>query len=165
MRVVAGAAKKVPPAVRNATRSAAVAAGADVRICPPPFVYLDKNAVTVLGGLRRALAAAAAARPGERRAVQLGRSPDIADHAVTAVEAGADVVIVDTGRRGDLVAVDARLRASGRRDQVELAFGGGVRLGDLATVRRAGADAVDVGRAIVDAPLLDMHLDIVEITP
>jgi nicotinate-nucleotide pyrophosphorylase (carboxylating) len=48
----------------------------------------------------------------------------------------------------------------GHRDAVHLAFGGGVRLEDLTAVRAAGADAADIGRAILDAPLLDLRMTI-----
>lgn len=164
LRVVAGAWKKVAPAQKDGTRAAVAIGGAEVRICPPPFVYLDKNHVTMLGGVAAAVAAAGAL-PGHRRVVQLGRSPDIAADAETAVRAGADVVFVDTGRRDDVAAVAAHLRRSGLREGIELAFAGNVRLADLDDLRRLDLDVVDVGRAIVDAPLLDMHLAIVEVAP
>jgi nicotinate-nucleotide pyrophosphorylase (carboxylating) len=50
------------------------------------------------------------------------------------------------------------LAASGRRRQLTLAFAGGVALADLRAVRDAGADVVDLGRAILDAPLWDLHV-------
>jgi nicotinate-nucleotide pyrophosphorylase (carboxylating) len=162
LRVVAGAWKKVAPAQKEVTRAAVAAGGAEVRICPLPFVYLDKNHVTMLGGVAAAVAAAGAL-PGRRRVVQLGGSPDIAADAEAAVRAGADVVFVDTGRRDDVAAVSAHLRRAGLRGAVELAFAGNVRLADLDALCHLDLDVVDVGRAVVDAPLLDMHLAIVEL--
>ena len=162
LRVVAGAWKKVAPAQKESTRAAVATGGAKARICPPPFVYLDKNHVAMLGGVTSALAAAGRL-PGHRRVVQLGRSPHIAADAEAAARAGADVVFVDTGRRADVIAVADHLRRTGLRDRVELAFAGDVQLADLDELGRLDLDVVDVGRAIVDAPLLDMHLEIVEV--
>ena len=51
----------------------------------------------------------------------------------------------------------------GLRSGVEVAFAGGVQLGDIEALAEIGVDVVDVGRPIVDAPLLDMRLDVVEV--
>lgn len=45
---------------------------------------------------------------------------------------------------------------------IRLAFGGGVRLQDLTDIQAAGAEAVDVGRDILNAPLLDLRMRIIE---
>jgi nicotinate-nucleotide pyrophosphorylase len=58
----------------------------------------------------------------------------------------------------DLADVHSELIRLDLRSKVRLAFGGGVRLQDLGPAAEAGADAVDVGRAILDAPLLDLRL-------
>lgn len=41
-----------------------------------------------------------------------------------------------------------------------LAFGGGVTSARLADVASAGANVVDIGREILDAPLLDLRFDV-----
>jgi nicotinate-nucleotide pyrophosphorylase (carboxylating) len=46
---------------------------------------------------------------------------------------------------------------------VRLAFGGGVQLTDIDRLRELDVDIVDVGRAIVDAPLLDMRFRVVDV--
>lgn len=154
LRVVAGAWKKVPAAVKADTRAAIATGGAELRIRPFPFVYLDKNYVTMLGGVRAALDAADL--PGHGKVIQLRDPAD----ACLAAACGADVVFVDTGRVADVVAAGAALRAAGLRRDVELAFAGNVGLADLDRLRRLDLDIVDVGRAIVDAPLLDLHLEV-----
>jgi nicotinate-nucleotide pyrophosphorylase (carboxylating) len=45
---------------------------------------------------------------------------------------------------------------------VQVAFGGGVTLDDVDALKALDLDILDIGRHIVDAPLLDMRLDIVE---
>ena len=157
-RIVCGAWKKVPPELRADLRHAVAVGGAGLRILDRPFVYLDKNHVRMLGGAARAVRQA---RRIEGRAVVIqlrGETTPIADEADAAAAEGAEVLMVDTGRVADLAAVAARAGRWPRR--VELAFGGGVGAGTLGEVLAAGADVVDVGRAILDAPMADFRLDV-----
>jgi nicotinate-nucleotide pyrophosphorylase (carboxylating) len=161
-RVVCGGWKKMPPSLKEMIRAAVAAGGAETRILPRPFAYLDKNYVALLGGIRESLAAVSHLH-GVAKVVQVkGRYGDIAAEAAQAAEHGADVVFVDTGSSGDVARASHALRSSGLRERVQLAFGGGVGLGDLAALAALDLDILDVGRTIVDAPLLDMRLDIVE---
>jgi nicotinate-nucleotide pyrophosphorylase (carboxylating) len=54
--------------------------------------------------------------------------------------------------------VNSALEQAGLRREVVLAFAGGVRLEDLPEVLRLGGETVDMGRAILDAPVLDLRL-------
>jgi nicotinate-nucleotide pyrophosphorylase (carboxylating) len=153
LQIVSGAWKKLPLSQKEMIRSAVVAGGADFRITTPPFVYLDKNFVAMLGGPRRTLAAVAH-MDDHRSVIQI----DDPTQAGLAASAGADIVFVDSGRRDDVASAAADLRRLGLRGSVELAFGGGVQLEDIDELKRLDVDIVDVGRAIVDAPLLDMRL-------
>jgi nicotinate-nucleotide pyrophosphorylase (carboxylating) len=152
-RIVSGAWKKLPLSVKDTIRSAIEAGGAEPRIATGPFVYLDKNFVTMLGGVEATLAAVAG-MAGHRKVIQL----DDPAMAVAAARGGADIVFIDTGRVADIAVAAGQLRDAGLRGRVELAFGGGVRLEDIDELKRLDVDTVDVGRAIVDAPLLDMRV-------
>jgi len=81
--------------------------------------------------------------------------------ALVAAEGGAGVIMVDTGRLDDLADVHRALTETGLRNRIRLAFGGGVTLDQLADAHSAGAQAVDVGRAILDAPLLDLRMRVI----
>jgi nicotinate-nucleotide pyrophosphorylase (carboxylating) len=162
-RVVCGAWKKVDPSIRAGLRRAVLTGGAGIRISDRPFVYLDKNYVRMFGGVRTAVERAKAHDGGRLVAVQLrGEQAAIASEATAALVGGADILVVDTGRLEDLDAVAREGRGAGWREKVQLAFGGGVTLATVAEAATAGADIVDVGRAIVDAPLLDFSLDVEE---
>jgi nicotinate-nucleotide pyrophosphorylase (carboxylating) len=162
LRIVSGAWKKLPMSQKEMIRNAVVAGGADPRISNDPFVYLDKNFVKMLGGVKETLTAVAGLN-GYRKAIQLkGTYRDIADEAGEAVDCGADIIFVDTGEKQDVVRVAALLRELGRREQVELAFAGGVALDDIDDLKRLDLDTVDIGRAIVDAPLLDMRVEVLD---
>jgi nicotinate-nucleotide pyrophosphorylase (carboxylating) len=159
-RVVCGAWKKVAPELRGALRDAVMLGGAGMRILDRPFVYLDKNYVRMLGGV---VAAVRRGRGVEGRAVVVqlrGGACRIDDEAEAAVDAGADLLMVDTGQVADLAAVAGRLRATRPSSRVVLAFGGGVRLDGVDAILDAGATVLDVGRAILDAPLVDFRLDV-----
>jgi nicotinate-nucleotide pyrophosphorylase (carboxylating) len=161
VQIVSGAWKKLPYSQKDMIRSAITAGGAAPRIADWPFAYLDKNFVTMLGGVREALDAVAAhpELSGYQRIIQVVD----ADRACVAARGGAHIVFIDTGRIDDVSIVSKALRANGLRDRVRLAFGGGVRLSDIDRLRVLDVDIVDVGRAIVDAPLLDMTFRVVDV--
>lgn len=161
-RVVAGAWKKMPAVMKEMIRAAVTAGGAEPRMVPGPLVYLDKNYVDLLGGIRESLAAVAHLATHAKVVQVKGRYGDVASEAREASEHGADIVFIDTGRAGDVPPVTACLVRLGLRDRVQLAFGGGVAIEDVETLKALGIDILDVGRQIVDAPLLDMRLEIVD---
>jgi len=156
LAIVCGAWKKLPVAMKPYLRAALDVAGVGHRLVAGPFVYVDKNAVRLAGGIEAATAASVALDHGPV-SVQVVS----VDEALRAVAAGAGIVMVDTGVPADLSAVDAALRAADRRDDVLVAFGGGVRGTDIRDLRRRGAQIVDIGRAVLDAPLWDLRLEVV----
>ena len=52
LKIVAGAWKKVAPELKWSVREAVATGGAAFRISDQPFLYLDKNFVRMLGGIR-----------------------------------------------------------------------------------------------------------------
>lgn len=153
LSVACGGWKKLPLALKPLLRAGLAVSGILPRLVEGDFVYVGKNAVIMLGSVDAAIAAGVAVGHGPV-AVQVKS----VDEAVSAVRAGAGVIMVDTADLADLADVDAELRRLGLRQSIRLAFGGGVRLQDLGPAAAAGADAVDVGRAILDAPLLDLRM-------
>ena len=160
IKVVCGGWKKMPPKIKREIRSALKAGGAHPRILSKPFLYLDKNYIRIFGLLPKALQATRLL-PGRAVVAQLrGETGPIAEEAVTAARCGAQVLMVDTGRIKDLRAVARATRKEGLRQQVQIAFAGGLTLSDLDNLRDEDVDIVDIGRAILDAPLLDFRLDV-----
>ena len=153
LSVACGGWKKLPAALKPLLRAGLAVAGVLPRLVEGDFVYLGKNAVLLLGGVDRAIAAGIAVGHGPV-AIQVR---DVAE-ALHAVECGAGVIMVDTGAPDDLRDVAAALAEKGLRRSVRLAFAGGVRVEDLALIHAYGADTVDMGRAILDAPLLDLRM-------
>jgi nicotinate-nucleotide pyrophosphorylase (carboxylating) len=153
LRVVCGGWKKLPVALKPVLRAGLDVAGLSHRLLDGDFVYVGKNQVIMLGGIRHAVAAA----------LRLDNGPvsvqvvDVAQ-ALEAVDAGAGVVMVDTGQLADLEAVATALRSRGH--DVEIAYAGGVEAYQLPRIAELGAGIVDIGRAVLDAPLWDLHLEV-----
>ena len=68
--------------------------------------------------------------------------------------------MIDTGRKEDIESIDCGLRAKGLRDGVQIAFGGNIGIEDLGYLKKLPVEVIDIGQAVVDAPLLDMRMDI-----
>lgn len=161
IKVICGAWKKVAPEVRSDLRQAIATGGAGIRITDQPFIYLDKNYVRILGGVGAAVARAKEYDANRTISVQIrGETGPIEEEAVQAYDAGAGIVMVDTGRIEDLKKVSQIADSRGWRSKLQIAYAGGFCERDLQAVVDAGGDIVDVGRAIIDAPLLDLSLDI-----
>lgn len=155
LRIVCGGWKKLPAALKPALRAGLDVAGLSHRLLDGDFVYVGKNQVAMFGGVAAAVMAARELRNGpvSVQVVDVGQ-------ALRAVDAGAAVVMVDTGRLADLEAVCGALPAHGLA--VRVAFAGGVDASQLQRIADIGADIVDIGRAVLDAPLWDLHLEVVD---
>lgn len=162
-QIVSGAWKKMPWSQKDVIRRAVAVGGANCRISRDPFLYLDKNYIKMLGGIKESLQAVVDLDGHCLRVVQLkGAYKEIALEACDAVEHGADIIFIDTGRRHDVKRVTDRLNRLGWRDKVKIAFGGNVRLEEIEALKELDVDILDIGRQIVDAPLLDMRLEVVD---
>jgi len=162
IKIVSGAWKKMPPEIKQNVRAAVSAGGASFRIAEPPMVYMDKNFIRMLGSVADALKAAS---PLEgTKIVQIrGEHSSIAEETRQAIENGADILMVDTGNRDDLKICRDVLISSGTRDRHKLAFAGNLGFSDIPVLAAFGVDIVDIGKCIIDAPLLDMRLDVVNV--
>lgn len=157
-RIVCGAMKKVPAEFRRELRHAATVGGASMRILERPFVYLNATHVRVLGGIGPAVRHARAL-DGRAVVVKLrGETAPIAAEAEEAAAAGAEVLMVGTGLVSDVALVVERLATSRPGCQPSVGFLGGVDALALPAVVAAGATVLEVGRAILDAPLVDFRL-------
>jgi nicotinate-nucleotide pyrophosphorylase (carboxylating) len=161
IRVVCGAWKKMPIEIKDLLREAILIGGAGIRLVDKPFIYIDKNYVRMFGGIRQALEAVK--HIGNRiKAIQVrGEFKDIAEEALEAAYYGADVVMVDTGNISDLEKVHKALEKAGIRNSIQIAFGGNIKIEQIPEIVEKGANIVDIGKAIIDAPLLDLKLDVI----
>lgn len=160
--IVSGGWKKVPPEIKYKLRNAASIGGIKTRIVKQPFVYLDKNYVRIFGSIEETLKAVKSL-PGTKVIQIKGETKDIGKEAIEAVLAGADIIMVDTGKIEDLRKATTILRKRGLREKVKVAFAGGITISQIPSMREEDVDILDIGRAILDAPLLDLRLDVIEV--
>jgi nicotinate-nucleotide pyrophosphorylase (carboxylating) len=162
--IVCGAWKKMHPSQKESIRRAVGVGGAFYRISRDPFVYLDKNYIQILGGIGGALQAVSGMADRRKVAQLKGRLGSIVQEACEAVEFGADILHIDTGKTDDVDRVVRELVRLDLRKRVRIAFSGNIRLDDVDELKGMDVDILDVGRQIVDAPLLDMRLEVIEAT-
>jgi nicotinate-nucleotide pyrophosphorylase (carboxylating) len=155
LEICCGGWKKLPLALKPALRAGLAVAGVGPRLVNGDFVYVPKNTVTLLGGVGRAVPAALRLDHGPV-AIQI---TGVAE-ALAAIGAGARIIMVDDGSLVTLAAVNSAVHDQGMRQEVTIGFGGGVTPAALTKARQAGADVVDVGRAMLDAPLWDLRVQV-----
>jgi len=144
--------RKTTPGLR-ALEKYAVRCGGGVnhRMSLSDAAMVKDNHVVAAGGVAEAFRAVRAAFPD----VPVEVEGDSVDDAVEAVEAGADLVLLDNmpvadmRRAVELVAGRARLEASG-----------GLRLDDAREVAETGVDYLAVGALTHSAPILDIACDL-----
>jgi len=165
VRVVSGGWKKMPRRMKEEIREAIAVGGCGVRIAEEPFVYLDKNYVRMLGGISKSLLSVREIE-GRIRVIQVrGETERIAREAVIAAENGADIIMVDTGDLSDLRGVSTALSVEGLRQKVTIAFGGSILLEEIPEIIKEDVDILDIGRAIIDAPMLEVRFDVERVIP
>ncbi|UOF92627.1 hypothetical protein LSG31_10960 [Fodinisporobacter ferrooxydans] len=161
LRVVCGGWKKLPQTMKPTLHAALAAAGVGMRMVDGPFVYIDKNYVRMFGGVGKALDAAKRFFPDHKAVIQLrGDLQPLAIEARAAVYGKADVLMVDTGQLDDLDVVLDIVAECKARDRLKIAFAGGVKEEMMLLLRTRAVDLVDVGGAVLNAPLLDMRVDV-----
>lgn len=161
VRIVSGSWKKMPPAIKNGVRNAIVAGGASFRICNKQMIYLDKNYIRMLGSIPDTLDAVKDF-VGYTKVIQIrGEKLSIEEETKLSAENGCNFLMVDTGNLEDFKRCSAFVDKMGIRDRVEIAFAGNVKISNMETYISLGIDVLCIGKEIVDAPLLDMKIDVI----
>ncbi len=164
MRIVSGSVKKMPPEIKAGIRHAIEVGGASCRIVDGDMIYLDKNYIRMFGSIQKALEAVKSFE-GFIKIIQIrGEDLSVEEETAQALHFGADILMVDTGSVHDLKRCLETVNASQKRNQVQIAFSGGIRLDAINTYLPMDIDALCIGKEIVDAPLLDMKLDVIDNT-
>ncbi len=163
IEIVCGAWKKMPVVLKDSIRKAVMTGGGHFRISKEPFIYLDKNYIRMLGGIRDSLHAVDRFKDYKKVVQIKGDQVDIAIEAYDAADCKADIIFIDSGKAEDILIVDNVLTRNALRSKVKIAFGGNVKIEDIDGLRRMPLDILEIGRNIIDAPLLDLRLDVVQI--
>ena len=161
VKVVAGAWKKMPSEMKSIIRQAVVAGGAAFRISDKPMVYLDKNFIQMLGSIPKALASVSHLNDYDK-IVQIRAKLPVETETLQALKYGCTIFMVDTGNLDDLDICLDTLHKSGSRANVKVAFASEIKIAKIPGLLDKDTDIFCIGKEIVDAPLLDMRLDVLE---
>jgi len=127
--------------------------GANHRFGLDDAVLIKDNHVAVAGGVGPAIAAA---RSAIGHLVKIEIEVDTLDQLAAALEAGADVVLLDNMGPGDL---RRAVEVTGGR--VPLEASGGITPDNAGVIAATGVDVISLGWLTHSAPSLDVALDIV----
>ncbi len=162
IRIVSGSWKKMPPGMKTAVRRAIVTGGAVFRLCEPPMLYMDKNFVTMFGSVKATLDAVAELKDTTKVIQIRGQKDSVREETLEALLGGGNIFMVDTGRLRDVDVCLEVLKREHARERVQVAYAGNVKLADIPQLAGRGIDLLCIGKEIVDAPLLDMKLNVLE---
>jgi nicotinate-nucleotide pyrophosphorylase (carboxylating) len=158
--VVSGAWKKMPFQIKDLIRKALMVGGVKIRISEEPFIYLDKNYIRIFGSIEKTMENVKNIKNRIKVVHIRGETDRIENEAIRAAKCGADIIFVDTGDVTDLEKVAKILVDKGLRQRIKLAFGGSIKMEDIPKLREKDVDIIDIGRAILDAPMLDISFDV-----
>jgi nicotinate-nucleotide pyrophosphorylase (carboxylating) len=160
IRIVSGSWKKMPPQIKNGVRNAIVAGGASFRIATNQMIYIDKNYIKMLGSIPKVLAAIKDFT-GFTKVIQIrGEQSSIEEETEQALLNGCNLLMVDTGNLDDFKRCLLIVNEMNMRSSVEMAFAGNVKILNMEDYINSGIDILCIGKEIVDAPLLDMKIDV-----
>lgn len=160
VKIVSGSLKKMPPAMKEGIRTAIVSGGASCRL-DDQMIYLDKNYIKMLGGIPEALESVKELT-GYKKVIQIkGKNASIEEETKQAIENGCDILMIDTGIIEDLHRCIKVTDLMVYRNKVKIAFAGGVKIENIPELSKMDVDILCIGKDIVDAPLLDMKLDVI----
>lgn len=158
--VIAGAWKKMPKEIKSMIQESVKIGGASTRLIEDPFIYLDKNYVRMFGGLDKALNAVKGISFC-KKVIQLKKDTGtIYEEVNVAIKNGADIIMVDTGDVEDLVEAKEAIKKCKSDKPIELGFASELQIDRIPEYIELGSRYLCIGKQIIDAPLLDMKLDV-----
>ena len=152
--------RKTLPCLRNAQKYAVrCGGGVNHRIGLYDGILIKENHIIAAGSIA---AAVAAARMPAARGVMVEVEVESLDELRQALDAGADMALLDEFSRDDLRAAVA-LNRSHANGPIKLEASGGVTFESLRSVAETGVDFISVGAITHSAPALDLSLEIEEV--
>jgi len=150
--------RKTPPGLRALAKHAVrVGGGANHRMGLHDMVLVKDNHIAAAGGISAAVVAVRASHPDLLVEVEA----DTIEQAVQAVEAGADLVLLDNMPDDVLAAAVLAVRGTaeslGRTVITEAS--GGIRFERLSALAETGVDRVSTSAITMGVPVIDFGLD------
>ncbi len=163
VKIVSGSWKKMPPEIKNNIREAIVTGGASFRILDSPMLYLDKNYINMFGSIPDVLKEASKFNKLNKVVQIRGMYESIEEETRQAIKYGANVLMVDTGDLLDLEKCKKELEKIDKYKEIKVAYAGNVKLDNIKfIVDNYAPDILCIGKEIVDAPILDMKINVIK---
>lgn len=156
--IVAGT-RKTTPGLQFLEKEAIKAGGGDThRYRLDDCVLIKDNHLALVGDVKTAVEKAKKyASFTKKIEVEVENLED----AVSAVKAGADILMLDNMTVSEVKKVLSTLDAEGLRDKILIEVSGGIKLDNIAGYAETGVDIISTGFITHSAPSLDMSLEIV----
>jgi nicotinate-nucleotide pyrophosphorylase (carboxylating) len=160
-RVRVAATRKTLPGLRYFEKKAVAIGGGDThRLSLSDAILIKDNHVRIVGSVEEAVKLAKE-RASFVHKVEVEVST--VDEAVKAVEAGADIVMLDNMSPQEVAKVVDELRRRGLRDKVVIEVSGGITAESIAEYAKLDVDVISCGYITLSAKALDMSLEVVEV--
>lgn len=153
--------RKTLPGLRFFEKKAAYVAGCDThRFNLNDMILIKSNHVKIFGSISNAIKTARL-KTSFTKLIEVEVSN--VNEAVEAVEAGADVIMLDNFKPEDVGRTIKELINRGLRNKVLIEVSGGVTLDNIDEFLKYDVDVISVGCITHSAPALDMSLRVVEV--
>lgn len=160
-RVKVAITRKTLPGLRYFEKKAAWVAGCDThRFGLSDSILIKDNHIRIIGSVGKAVEDAKS-RSSFTKKIEV--EADSVEHALEAVEAGADIVMLDNFKSEDIGLLISILKERGMRNRVLIEVSGGIDLSNVAEYVKHDIDIVSIGAITHSAPALDMSLEILEV--
>ena len=154
--------RKVAPGLLYFDKKAVMLAGGDThRLHLDDLVLIKDNHLAITRGVAEAVKRARSNVSFSKKIeVEVSSQKD----AVEAVEAGADIVMLDNFSPQKIRDAISSLEEKGLRDQVLIEASGGINEGNVIEYAATGADILSLGEITDSVKALDISLDVVKVT-
>jgi nicotinate-nucleotide pyrophosphorylase (carboxylating) len=160
-RVRIAATRKTMPGLRYFDKKAVLIGGGDThRLGLSDMVLIKDNHLKIIGSVREAIRIA---REKTSFSKKVEVEVESLEEAIEAVEAGADIVMLDNMRPEEVERVLEELRRRNLRDKVLIEVSGGIRPDNIEEYARLDVDIISMGWITHSAPAVDLSLEITRV--
>ncbi|MET1159493.1 MAG: carboxylating nicotinate-nucleotide diphosphorylase [Thermoprotei archaeon] len=159
-RIRIAATRKTLPGLRYFEKKAVIIGGGDPhRYSLSDMILIKDNHLKIVGSVREAIKRARRASFTKKIEVEV----ESIDEMLEAVEAGADIIMLDNFKPSDVGKAVEELKKRGMRDRVVIEVSGGITPENIDEYLKHDIDVISLGWITHSAPSLDLSLEVVEV--
>jgi len=155
------ATRKIPPGLRYLVKKAVAYGGGDThRFSLSDAILVKDNHIAILGGVSNAVKTAKEKASFMHKVEVEVKS---LEEAIEAIEAGADVIMLDNMSVEECSNVLNELKRRGLRDKVIIEVSGGIGFDNIADYAKLDVDVISTSRITMNPERVDLSLDVIEV--